>query len=85
MAKHYKVAFWITLILAISLIVVGFFMPPAGEIDGSVLTAVGEIFLWPALAFGAKALAEGKTAEIRKGDTAIVIGTEDNKETEFEE
>lgn len=84
MGKHYKVAFWITLSVALALIIGGFFMPPAGEIDGSVLTAVGEIFLWPSLAFGAKALSEGKTAHISKGDMEIAIG-EKNKRERFED
>lgn len=77
--KHYTIAFWITLAVSLSLIIGGFFTPPLAEIDGSILTAVGEIFLWPALALGAKALSEGKTAHITKGDIDISIG-DDNKE-----
>lgn len=72
--NHYLIAFWVTLIVAIGLFVGGFFAPPMGEISGTVLTAVGIVFLWPALAFGAKALEEGKTATIKKGDTTIEIG-----------
>ena len=75
--KTYIGAFWVSLIISIGLIVTGFFMPPKGKIDGSVLEATGIIFLWPALAFGAKALEEGHTAKIQKGDTAILIGKED--------
>ena len=37
-------AFWVCLVLSIGLIVTGFFMPPMAEVDGSVLTAVGELF-----------------------------------------
>lgn len=72
--SHYVIAFFITLILSIGLIVGGFFVPPVGQIDGSVLTAAGILFLWPALAFGAKALSDGKTAKIIKGDTTIEVG-----------
>lgn len=75
---HYVLAFWITLILAIGLFVGGFFAPPMGEISGSVLTAVGILFFWPALGFGAKAMSEGKRATIKKGDTIIEVG-ENNK------
>ena len=78
--KHYLIAFWVTLSVALSLIVGGFFAPPMGEVSGSVLTGVGEIFLWPALAFGAKALQEGKTAHIRKGDMDIAIGEDTDGE-----
>lgn len=72
--RHYYIAFFVSLFVAISLMVGGFFCPPKGKIDGSVLEAVGIIFLWPALAFGAKALEEGHRAQIRKGDTTITLG-----------
>lgn len=85
MHKHYIIAFWITLAIAIGLIVGGFFCPPQGEIDGSVLTSVGELFLWPALAFGGKALEEGKIAKISKGDTTVSIGDNDKKTARFED
>lgn len=75
--KTYLYAFWISLFVAISLLVTGFFMPPKGKIDGSVLEATGIMFLWPALAFGAKALEEGNTAKIQKGDTTISIGKDE--------
>ena len=71
--KHFAVAFWITLTIAIGLIIGGFFTPPMGEVSGSVLTAVGEIFLWPSLAFGAKTLDTGHQATIKKGDVEINI------------
>lgn len=83
MAKHYFIAFWTTLSVALSLLIGSFFCPPMGIVDGSVLAAVGEIFLWPCLAFGAKALAEGKTARIRKGDMDVTIG--DNNEEMIDE
>lgn len=78
MKKHYTIAFWLTLATSICLIVGGFFCPPMGKIDGSVLTAVGELALWPALAFGAKALEENHRVTFQKGDTNIII--DDNKE-----
>lgn len=79
-ARHYIIAFWLTLAVSLILLITGFFLPPQGEISPSVLTATGEIFLWPALAFGAKALEEGKTAKIRRGDSEISIG--DNEKME---
>lgn len=78
--KHYKLAFWITLIVSLGLLIGSFFCPPMGAVDGSVLAAVGELFLWPCLAFGAKALSEGKTARIRRGDMDVTIGDMDNNE-----
>ena len=75
--KTYIAAFWASLVIAIGLIVGGFFVPPTGEIHPSVLEGTGLLFLWPALAFGAKALEEGNTAKIQKGDTTILIGKDD--------
>ena len=72
--KTYLISFWVSLTISLGLLITGFFMPPQGQIDGSVLEATGLLFLWPALAFGAKALEEGKTAKIQKGETMIVIG-----------
>lgn len=78
-SKHYIIAFWITLVLAIGLIVGGFFTPPRAEISGSLITAVGEIFLWPSLALGAKSLEERKMIKLQKGETTISIGNNDNE------
>ena len=78
--KQYIIAFWITLIVAIGLIITGFFTPPKAEISGSVLEAVGLIFLWPALSFGNKALEEGKVAKITRGNTVITVGDDDGPE-----
>ena len=72
--RQYMVAFWTTLAISIGLMIGGFFTPPKAEIDGSLLEATGLLFLWPALAFGNKALEEGKTAKIQKGETTISIG-----------
>ena len=73
--NHYFVAFFSTLLIAIALIIGGFLMPPQGEIDGSVLKGVGELFLWPALAFGAKALDDNKKIQMQHGNTTITVGS----------
>ena len=67
------------LVKKVALIIGGFFVPPLGSIDGSILTAIGELFLWPALAFGAKALSEGKKAKFKKGDTTLEVGELDGE------
>ena len=77
--SHYLTAFWCTLAVSIGLVITGFFTPPKAEIDGSVLEATGLLFLWPALAFGAKALEEGKTASITHGNTTIEIKKEEEE------
>ena len=83
--RQYTIAFWITLVISIGLMIGGFFVPPLGKIDGSILTAIGEIFLWPALAFGAKALSEGKKAKFKKGDTTLEVGESDSEDREDSE
>ena len=77
--KTYIAAFWVSLVIAIGLLVTGFCLPPQGEISPSVLEAAGLLFLWPALAFGAKALEEGNTARIQKGDTTVEFGKKENE------
>lgn len=81
--RHYLIAFWVTLSLSICLVTGGFLTPPMAVIDGSILESVGLIFLWPALAFGAKALEEKNKVKISHGQTTISIGeNEDNEEEE---
>ena len=77
--KHYIAAFWVTLCVAIGLIIGGFMVPPMGQIDGSVLTAVGEVMVWPALAFAGKALEDGKTINFSKGNTVIEVKKFENQ------
>lgn len=75
--KHYVAAFWCTLVVAVGLLIGGFFAPPQGQIDGSILEAAGIMFLWPALAFGAKALEENNKVKISHGSTTISIGQDE--------
>lgn len=72
--NHYFVAFFVTLTVSIALIVGGYFAPPEGVVDGSILKAVGELFLWPTLALGAKALDDGKRIKLQTGKTTITVG-----------
>lgn len=71
--------FWACLIVAIVLIVVGFVLPPKGVIDGSVLTAVGELFGFATLA-QIPALVGNKNVELKHGQTTLTIKDEDNDE-----
>ena len=72
--KHYLIAFWVSLVVSIGLLVGGFFTPPRAQIDGSLIEAAGLLFLWPALGFGAKALEENNKIKIQHGQTTIQIG-----------
>ena len=74
-------AFYINLSVSIVLIVGGFLLPPMGIIDGSVLTAVGELLMFgvlaqvPALISAAK---NGKSVKISKGDFSAEVSSSEN-------
>ena len=55
----------------------GFFVPPMGIIDGSVLTAVGELLLFPTLLYGFRAVELGMKVKFQKGETSISIHKEE--------
>ena len=72
--------FHITLAISLLLIIGGFLLPPMGIIDGSVLTAVGELLMFgvlaqvPALIDAAK---NGKSVKISKGDFTAEVTSSD--------
>ena len=68
-----KVIFGISLAVSVGLIIGGFCVPPTGQIDGSVLTAVGELFAFAALASGLHAIRLGYDFRIVKGDTEVQL------------
>ena len=72
--------FYLPLAISLLLIVGGFLLPPMGIIDGSVLTAVGELLMFgvlaqvPALISAAK---NGKSVKISKGDFSAEVTSAD--------
>lgn len=70
----HRVAFWISFIVSIALIVAGFIAPPLAEVGGSVLIACGELFGFAALGAAIKAIEDGKEVEIQKKDVKVTIG-----------
>ena len=72
--KHYLIAFWVTLSISIGLMVGSALVPPMFIIDASIFKAVGLLFLWPALALGAKAIEEGRVAKLHLGQASVHIG-----------
>ena len=77
-------AFYINLSVSIVLIVCGFLLPPMGIIDGSVLTAVGELLMFgvlaqlPALISAAK---NGKSIKLTKGDFTAEVSSSQGQRT----
>lgn len=69
-------AFYTTLIISIMLIVGGFFVPPLGIIDGSVLTAVGLLLMFAVLAQVPgilQAVRDGERIKLSKGDFSAEV------------
>lgn len=73
-----KHIFFICLFISIALLIGGFFCPPMGQIDGSVLTAGGILFGFAALGVVGQNIANGKDIIFKKGDAEITVG--DNQE-----
>lgn len=69
-----KVAFFTCLTATLSMLVGGFFVPPMGVIDGSVLTATGILLGFATLAVGAQAICDGKMVRVAKGDAEVSVG-----------
>lgn len=66
-----RVTFILAFLTSVGLIIGGFFTPPIGIIDGSVLTAIGELLLFPTLLYSFRALELGYKVKFSKGDTNI--------------
>lgn len=69
--------FWVCLVVALVLMLLGFYLPPMGEISPSVLQAVGWLFGFAALAKFCEtanaAVKAGYDAKVQHGDTKIEI------------
>lgn len=68
-----RIEFWMCLATTIGLFVGGFFVPPTGVIDGSLLTAAGILFGFATLAQVPVIIGSAKTAKITHGDTTIEV------------
>lgn len=72
--------FYITLATSLVLVVAGFFVPPVGVIDGSVLTAVGLLLMFATLAqipVILEAARNGKSIKLTRGDSSIEVNSKD--------
>ena len=75
-----KYIFYVCLGCALALFIGGFFCPPMGVIDGSILKAAGILLGFAALGIAGQNLANGKEATFTHGQTEITIG-DGNDET----
>ena len=79
-----RFTFLVCFFVSVGLIVGGFFVPPMGIIDGSVLTAVGELLLFPTLLYGFRAVELGMRVKFQKGETSIEIHRKDNEQADID-
>lgn len=75
-----KYIFYVCLGIAIALFIAGFFCPPRGVIDGSVLTASGILLGFAALGVAGQNLANGKEVTFQKDDLNVTIGDNDDED-----
>jgi hypothetical protein len=75
-----KQIFYVCLVISIVLFVGGFFCPPIGQIDGSVLTAGGILLGFATIAIAGQNLANGKDVTIKNGDIEISVDEERDKQ-----
>ena len=78
--KFEKVVFWLCLFTSIILLTMSFLIPPTGQIDPSVIGAVGELFGFASLAVVIKALSRGTDVTLHKGDIDISLQNPDTKD-----
>lgn len=76
-----RISFIICLMASIVMLVAGFIVPPTGIIDGSVLTAVGELFGFATLAT-LPSIVHGRNVRMTHGNTTIDVSEEDKNKTE---
>ena len=74
-----KYIFLVCLVVSIALFVGGFFCPPMGVIDGSVLTAGGILVAFAALGIAGQNLANGKEVTFHHDNTEVTIGDNDEE------
>ena len=83
-AVRHNVPFWVCLSVSIALIVAGFCVPPTGEINGSVLTAVGELFCFAALYTLWLAILKGTNAKVKHGNTSLSVGNDNGNHSDLQ-
>lgn len=82
---YHNIAFWICLGISIVLMVISFFIPPAGIIDSSVFIGTSILFAYTALASFNAALDRGVDAKLKHGDTELHIINDEDKNKELSE
>lgn len=77
------IAGYITLIVAVGLLIASFIVPPTGVIDSSVLRGVAELFAFATL-FKLpniiQSISDGKQLTLAHGETTVTVSSRDGEE-----
>lgn len=65
--------FVLAFFVSVGLMIGGFFTPPLGVIDGSLITAIGELLLFPTILYMYRAIELGYKLKLSKGDASIEL------------
>lgn len=71
--KWARILFWVFLGVSVILIIASWFVPPIGEINSSVLAAVGEVMGFASLGVGFECVFAGMEVTLQKGDVSINV------------
>lgn len=75
--KNDALGAWVVMLVSIGLVVTSFFLPPKGQIDPSVLTAIGELGLMATIFFKLpnmiSSIKEGTSLTFRHGDREMTV------------
>ena len=74
-----RFTFVFSFLVSVVLMIDGFLTPPKGVIDGSVITAVGELLLFPTLLYAFRALELGYKVKFQKGDTSLEVNRKEGE------
>lgn len=77
-----NVGFYLTLTVSVLLVIGGFFVPPMGVIDGSVLQAVGLLLAFGSVSMLPDIIRSSKHAKITTGSTTIEVSRKAAQECE---
>lgn len=80
----HQIVFWVCLITSVGLSVAGFLAPPMGIIDGSVLTAIGELIGFSAIA-QLPVLLSKDNFSIKHGNTELSVGNNSEPNNDYNE
>lgn len=75
----HNLPFWLCFLTSAGLVVGGFFVPPLGVIDGSVLKGVGEMFGFATLWIVYISIHEGLEASVKKGELEVTLKTHEHE------